>query len=150
MRVIVDSRARLPLDSHLVRTAREVPTLIATTPAAALSTLDALRARGCEVLTVPADDAGRPALPVLLAELGRRRWTNLLVEGGAEVLGTCFDARVVDEVHVFLAPKLLGGAAALTPVRGEGVAIMADALRFHGCEVTQADGDLYWHGWLGD
>jgi diaminohydroxyphosphoribosylaminopyrimidine deaminase/5-amino-6-(5-phosphoribosylamino)uracil reductase len=143
-RVVVDSRARLPLASQLVRTAREVATLIATTPAASPAATDALRVQGCEVLTVPPDDAGRPSLAALLSELGRRRWTNLLIEGGSAVLGNCLDARLMDELDVFLAPKLIGGADARTPVGGEGIAKMAEALRFRQVLWQRTDdGDFY-------
>jgi diaminohydroxyphosphoribosylaminopyrimidine deaminase/5-amino-6-(5-phosphoribosylamino)uracil reductase len=147
-RVVLDSRARLPLESTLAATAREVPTIVVTTTAAPPRSVEALHRLECEVFTVRADAEGRPALMPLLEELGRRRWTNLLVEGGSAVLGSLLDARLIDEVHVFLAPKLMGGEAALTPVRGMGVAAIADAI---GCQVEhveQVDGDVYWRGYV--
>jgi diaminohydroxyphosphoribosylaminopyrimidine deaminase/5-amino-6-(5-phosphoribosylamino)uracil reductase len=148
-RVVLDSRARLPLESQLVRTARDVPTLVVTTPTAPPAAIDALRACGCEVISLAPDAAGRPALPELFNELGRRRWTNLLIEGGSAVLGTCCDRRVVDEVHVFVAPKLIGGAGALTPAGGTGVAMVAEAIQFPQHSWTAVgDGNLYFHGWL--
>jgi diaminohydroxyphosphoribosylaminopyrimidine deaminase/5-amino-6-(5-phosphoribosylamino)uracil reductase len=147
-RVVLDAHARLPLESQLVRTAREVPTLIATTAAAQPAALAALRERGCEVLTVPATDQGRPALLPLLAELGRRRWTNLLVEGGAAVLGSFFDARCIDEAHVHLAPMLFGGSQAQSPIGGTGVATVAEALRFESWKLEPVKGDIYLRGWI--
>ena len=98
---------------------------------------------------MPADAAGRPALRPLLAEFGRRRWTNLLVEGGAAVIGSFFDARVIDEAHVFLAPKWLGGVRAPSPVGGEGVDTVPTAPTFEGWQVEQVEGDVYWRGWVG-
>jgi diaminohydroxyphosphoribosylaminopyrimidine deaminase / 5-amino-6-(5-phosphoribosylamino)uracil reductase len=147
-RVVLDAHARLPLESQLVRTAGEAPTLVATTAAAAPAALAALRDRGCEVLTVPATDQGRPALLPLLAELGRRRWTNLLVEGGAAVLGSFFDARLIDEAHVYLAPMLFGGNQAHTPIGGTGVATVAEALRFESWKLEPGKGDIYLRGWV--
>lgn len=147
-RVVLDGRARLPLESQLVCTAREAPTLVATGAMAPAPAIAALRDQGCEVVVVPTDASGRPALLPLLAEFGRRRWTNLLVEGGAAVLGSFADAKAIDEVHVFLAPKLIGGADALTPVGGQGMAFVSDALRFRGCNVEQVEGDVYWRGWF--
>jgi diaminohydroxyphosphoribosylaminopyrimidine deaminase/5-amino-6-(5-phosphoribosylamino)uracil reductase len=108
----------------------------------------ALRGHGCEVLTVPAESVGRSALLPLFAEFGRRRWTNVLIEGGAAVLGSFFDARLIDEVHVFIAPTLVGGGQSLTPVGGVGVATMADAQQFRGWHVEQIDSDVYWRGWM--
>jgi diaminohydroxyphosphoribosylaminopyrimidine deaminase/5-amino-6-(5-phosphoribosylamino)uracil reductase len=147
-RVVLDSHARLPLQSALVSTARDVPTLVVTTTAASPPTRDALRQAGCEVLTVAADSAGRPQLAPLLEEFGRRRWTNLLVEGGSAVLGTLLDARLLDEVHVFLAPTILGGREAMTPIGGMGVIRVADGLQCQVEQVDRVDGDVYWRGWI--
>ena len=144
-RVVLDSHARLPLTSALVRTAREVPTVVATA-AAPPAQAALLHAAGCEVLTLPGTD-GRPDVGALLAELGRRRMTNVLVEGGAAVLGAFLDAGAIDEVHVWIAPRLAGGAAALTPVGGRGVEKIAQALTLAECRVETVEGDLYVHGW---
>jgi diaminohydroxyphosphoribosylaminopyrimidine deaminase/5-amino-6-(5-phosphoribosylamino)uracil reductase len=115
LRIVLDSRARLPLESRLVRTAREAPLLVAVGPAAAADRLAALRAAGCEVWQSAAADAvGR--LRELLAELGRRRLTNLVVEGGAGVLATLFAAGEADEIQVFVAPREFGGDPATLAV----------------------------------
>ncbi|MFM7149653.1 MAG: bifunctional diaminohydroxyphosphoribosylaminopyrimidine deaminase/5-amino-6-(5-phosphoribosylamino)uracil reductase RibD [Gemmataceae bacterium] len=119
-RIVVDSSLRLSLESQLARTAREYPTLLATTDRAPANAIAALTDRGCEVLTLPANEEGHVSLPDLLRELGRRRFTNLLVEGGGQILGNLFDLRAVDEVHVFIAGKILGGAGAPSPVAGLG------------------------------
>ncbi len=164
-RVILDSRGRLPLSSQLVATARSVPTMVVTTTAAG-ERVEALRSAGCEVLTLPTVRAGSvsdgPALPQeaapsltlpartaidsLLTELGRRRWTNVLVEGGSAVLGSFCDAGAIDEVHVFIAPRLIGGSTALSPVGGVGCGAMAQVLSLTDCEIEIIEGDCYLHG----
>ena len=121
VRIVLDRLGRLPLNSQLVTTAREVPVLDYVTEAATPSARDALQAQGVEVVVVPADSQGRPCLAGVLNDLGRRRFTNLLVEGGSGVFGSFFDQNLVDEVHVFLAPKIIGGAGALSPVGGLGL-----------------------------
>jgi diaminohydroxyphosphoribosylaminopyrimidine deaminase/5-amino-6-(5-phosphoribosylamino)uracil reductase len=83
----------------------------------------------------------------LLAELGRRRWTNLLVEGGAGAFGGLRDADCIDEVHVFIAPRLAGGAAAPSPVGGRGVERIAEALALAEMRVELVEGDVLLHGW---
>jgi diaminohydroxyphosphoribosylaminopyrimidine deaminase/5-amino-6-(5-phosphoribosylamino)uracil reductase len=83
----------------------------------------------------------------LLDELGRRRLTNILVEGGAAVLGSFLDAGEVDEVHVFIAPRLLGGAAATTAIAGAGAVRIADALSLCEWHWEEVEGDLLIHGW---
>jgi diaminohydroxyphosphoribosylaminopyrimidine deaminase/5-amino-6-(5-phosphoribosylamino)uracil reductase len=144
-RIVLDSHARLPLGSKLVRTAREVPTLVVASADTPETAFAPLRAEGCEVITLP-DLPGHLDLSVLLEELGRRRMTNLLVEGGSGVLGSFLDAGLADEVHLFLAPKLVGGKDALTPVGGLGVANIADALRLTHVRVEAVEGDVYIHG----
>ena len=146
VRVIMDSKCRLTADSVLARTAREVPTLVAATAEVPAERVAALRALGCEVLTPPAVN-GRTDMKALLAELGRRRMTNVLVEGGAGVLGAFLDAGVIDEVYVFIAPLLAGGAEARTAIGGKGVEKIAEALRLAEMRVEVIEGDVLVHGW---
>jgi len=145
-RIVLDSQGRIPPSSMLVTTARETPTLIVTAGDSARSRAEALVAAGCELLPLP-DVGGRPDLAALLDELGRRRWTNLLVEGGAEVLGSFLDAGAIDEVHVFVAPRLMGGAQAKSPIAGRGVARMTDALALTDWTVETIEHDVLLHGW---
>ncbi len=146
-RVVLDSGATLSLDSQLVRTARNSPVLVAASEAAPPERRNALTGAGCEVLVL-AGESHAERLDALLAELGRRRMTNVLFEGGAGVLGSLLDAAAIDEVHVFIAPKLLGGAGAPGPVAGRGIAAMADALMLPAPVIESLDGDVYVRGLL--
>ncbi len=144
-RIVLDSRAALGLQSRLVCSAGEAPVLVAVGNEADAADCRRLREAGCEVLVCPGDThAAR--LDALLAELGRRHMTNVLVEGGGRVLGSLLDARHVDEVHVFLAPKLVGGATAPGPVAGQGVADLAAAMNLGELQVELVDGDVYLRG----
>jgi len=128
-RIVLDSHARLPSDSHLVRTLGEAPVLVATTEQAGASDVARLRDAGCECLALPAVQ-GRVDVTALLAELGRRGMTNLLVEGGEAVLNTFFDADLVDEVVCYIATEtVLGKGAASSPVGGQEPSSMAKAMR---------------------
>jgi diaminohydroxyphosphoribosylaminopyrimidine deaminase/5-amino-6-(5-phosphoribosylamino)uracil reductase len=140
-RIILDSRGRLPPNSRLAQTAAETPLLIAT-----LETTRVAGPPGTEILHLPPIN-GRPSEAALLDELGRRRMTNVLVEGGSEVLGSFRDAGAIDEVHIFLAPLLVGGAEAKGPVGGQGVDRLVDALRMDQWEMERIGDNLYWHGW---
>jgi diaminohydroxyphosphoribosylaminopyrimidine deaminase/5-amino-6-(5-phosphoribosylamino)uracil reductase len=157
MRVVVDSQARLPLDSQLVRTAREGRVLVATTEQAPPARRAALAAAGVEVLVLPTESGasepaagrssgGRVDLPSLLSALGARRMTNVLVEGGGGLLGALHDQRLLDEVHVFIAPRLLGGASALSPVLGWGVEHPSAGQTLDEPVVEVLDGDVYVRG----
>ncbi len=145
VRIVVDSQARLAPDSQLVRTARDVPVLLAVGPAATAADCRRLSDAGCEIWTGAADDASQRLL-LLLDELGRRRMTNVLVEGGGRLLGSLFDAGELDEVHVFIAPKLAGGTDAVSPVGGLGVEQMSQARWLQTPIVERLNEDIYVYG----
>jgi len=126
VRIVLDSTARLPLASRLVQTAREVPVMVVTGPAAPADRMRPLVAAGCEVWQAPAADP-RQRLRLLLTELGTRRLTSVLAEGGPTVLGGLADAGLIDEAWAFIAPKIIGGAAAPGPVGGVGSGLLAAA-----------------------
>jgi diaminohydroxyphosphoribosylaminopyrimidine deaminase / 5-amino-6-(5-phosphoribosylamino)uracil reductase len=107
VRVVLDTRLRLPEKSKLAGTARRIPTLVFTTAAAGG---DKLQACGVEIIRVERDVPGRPSLDAVLAELGRRGLTRLLVEGGATVHAAFLDRGLADRLEVFTAPLLLGEA----------------------------------------
>jgi diaminohydroxyphosphoribosylaminopyrimidine deaminase/5-amino-6-(5-phosphoribosylamino)uracil reductase len=144
VRIILDSQGRLPAGSRLAQTARQTPVLVVTANLPWPNRLTELEALGCEVLRLPS--SGQPDVGGLLDELGQRRMTNILVEGGSEVLGSFLDVRAVDEVHVFIAPRLVGGAQARTPVAGLGVERIANGLALTDWRVEQVEDDILVHG----
>ena len=141
-RVVLDSLCRLSSNSQLVKTAKEVPVVIACGPDAEDKDIRRLSQAGCEVFPFAAATQYERLLG-LLDELGRRRMTNILVEGGSAILGGMFDARQIDEVHIFMAPKLFGGQRAPSPVGGGGVDQVASALVLRQFKLQQLDGDVY-------
>jgi diaminohydroxyphosphoribosylaminopyrimidine deaminase / 5-amino-6-(5-phosphoribosylamino)uracil reductase len=145
VRIVLDTRASLSSQSQLVRTAAETPVLVAVGQESSAADRARLGQAGCEVF-VCEGSSHAARLDCLLAELGRRRLTNVLVEGGARVLGSLLDAGQIDEVHVFIAPKLFGGAAAATAIAGTGIAAVADALALETQEVRQVADNIYVRG----
>jgi diaminohydroxyphosphoribosylaminopyrimidine deaminase/5-amino-6-(5-phosphoribosylamino)uracil reductase len=145
VRIVCDSGASLPIQSQLVRTARETPVLVAVGREAAEDRRQRLSNAGCEVLICDgATHAER--LEALLDELGRRRMTNLLVEGGGRLLGSLLDARAIDEAHVFIAPKLIGGTDAASPIAGQGIEPLSGAFSLDAPEIRQVGSDVYVRG----
>jgi diaminohydroxyphosphoribosylaminopyrimidine deaminase/5-amino-6-(5-phosphoribosylamino)uracil reductase len=145
-RIILDSHGRIPDDAIVVQSAPLTPTILAATEHMPQSKRAALQAHGCEVLMLP-EHHGRVSVEALVVELGRRRFTNILVEGGSGIFGAFFDAAAIDEYHVFIAPRLVGGATATNAVGGIGVQRMVEALRLAEWRHEILDGDLYVHGW---
>jgi diaminohydroxyphosphoribosylaminopyrimidine deaminase/5-amino-6-(5-phosphoribosylamino)uracil reductase len=145
-RIVLDSQAVLSLDSQLVRTSSDAPVLVAAAANAPETRCHALREAGVEVWQAsPTAASPNDRWLALLDELGRRRMTNILVEGGAQVLGALLDAGAIDEVHAFIAPKLIGGPGP-GPLAGHGLARMADAKALRNAVVSQLGADLYIHG----
>lgn len=141
-RIILDSLARTPTDSKVVRTAGEQPTWLAVSPAAPEARLRELRRRGVHLLKLDVRD-----LRLVFEALGREGFQKILVEGGGEVHAGLFEeAGLVDEVCVFVAPKVVGGREAKTPVEGEGVERMGQALRLERVSVERIGEDLLVRG----
>ncbi len=147
LRVVADTPGTIPSQNQLVRTAREVPVLVAVGAEVTDSERHRLARDGCELFVCQSPNYGE-RLDELLREFGRRRLTNVLVEGGGRLLGSLLDARRIDEVHVFIAPKLVGGAAARTPIAGQGVEEIGQALTLDSPEIEHVGSDVYVHGRL--
>jgi diaminohydroxyphosphoribosylaminopyrimidine deaminase / 5-amino-6-(5-phosphoribosylamino)uracil reductase len=125
LRVVLDTRLRLPNGSKLASTARQVPTVVFTTAEGG----DALAASGVEIVKVSRDARGRPALDAVLSELGRRGVTRLLVEGGATVHAAFLDHGLADRLEVFTGPIVLG-AAGQSAIDSLAVLTLGEAPRF--------------------
>ena len=155
-RVVLDSIASLRTDSQLVRTIGDAPLLILAGPDAPLENVARLRAAGAEVCLLGgnSDSTPQPATlkelkkirPVepraVLAELGRRGMTNVLIEGGAVILGAFSDLDLIDEVQIFIGSKLIGGQAAPSPVAGQGCEPLSMARLMDDVRVETLNGDV--------
>jgi diaminohydroxyphosphoribosylaminopyrimidine deaminase/5-amino-6-(5-phosphoribosylamino)uracil reductase len=139
-RLVLDSTGRTPLSARLLGGDLPGKTALCTTEQSSPAWRAAVEGRGVEVLLLPARE-GRVDLETLLDELGRRRVTSLLVEGGAQVHGAFFDAGLVDRVVAFVAPLVIGGREAPGPVGGEGPARLSDARPLLEREVRQVGVD---------
>jgi diaminohydroxyphosphoribosylaminopyrimidine deaminase/5-amino-6-(5-phosphoribosylamino)uracil reductase len=139
-RVVVDSELRTPPSARLFASAGG-PILIATTDAATPTRRTELARAGAEVLVLPAHN-GSVDLGELLNTLGARQVISVLAEGGAHVLGSLRDERLIDSVVAILAPRLIGGADATPAIGGVGAASLADTLDLTDIEVERLGGDV--------
>ena len=146
LRVVLDSRGRLPPESGMLRQPGQTIVYTAGSSAdggvaatgiagggaaaiddAAESRIAALSAAGAKVVALPPDANGQVSVAAAAADLGARGVVSLIVEGGGATLGAFFDAGLVDKVCAFIAPVIVGGATATPPVAGLGVPQMAEA-----------------------
>ena len=138
LRVILDGNARTPPNARLL--AEPGDTLVATTGPAG-ERVSALREVGAEILQLPATRDGMVDLCALLQALGARGVVSTLVEGGGTLLGSLFEHALVDKVRAYIAPVILGGRSAPTPVGGRGSATMSGAIRLTQVRVEQVGED---------
>jgi diaminohydroxyphosphoribosylaminopyrimidine deaminase/5-amino-6-(5-phosphoribosylamino)uracil reductase len=139
-RVVFDSRLEVSPESRLVRSVDQAPVLLVAhdAPAERKRVLESL---GCEVLETSSPDATNQ-IRAVLDELGSRGTSNVLLEGGAKLAGSFFDAGEIDEVVAFVAAKLIGGSTAATPIAGAGISKIADVIALGPLELQRFGADL--------
>jgi diaminohydroxyphosphoribosylaminopyrimidine deaminase/5-amino-6-(5-phosphoribosylamino)uracil reductase len=139
-RVVFDSSGRMPLDSKLVRSTDSAPVIAVITPDAPADRVSALRQAGVETIIV--DGTPPERVSASTAELGRRGVTSLMLEGGARLAGAFLDSGEVDELRLFIAPVLLGGAGSRPLAAGEGADSIGAAQRALAMEWERSGDDL--------
>lgn len=140
-RVVLDHHLRLPLSSRLALSAKEVPVWLVHHGHAAAEKRQALAKLGCLCVGYPEGLTADEEISWLLKQMGQARWTNLMVEGGSQVLGQLLAARAIDEVQAYIAPKLIGGQSAPGAIGGPGIAILRDALNLQTLEMLPMGAD---------
>ena len=147
IRIVVDPLAALPTEQQLVETAGATPTWVLAGPDAPAEDVDRLERRGVEVIKVPAGAGDRSVdLAAGCRALRARGVRRLLLEGGGGITGELVTAGLVHQVMAFLAPLVLGGREAPTPVAGGGVAAVQDAWRFEEIYAETSGDDVLVHG----
>jgi diaminohydroxyphosphoribosylaminopyrimidine deaminase/5-amino-6-(5-phosphoribosylamino)uracil reductase len=142
LRVVIDSRLRIPLASRIVRTAEDFPTLVVTTPAAPVDKRQRLKKAGVKVLVTRADRRGRVKLRPLMRALRHLGIQSVLLEGGPALNAGALEERIVDRILLFVAPKIIGGREAPGMAGGEGVWRMKSARRAEILRVRRIGPDL--------
>ena len=136
LRVVLDSQLRIRQSAKVVG----LNTLIATTKPG--------RVGLAEVVKLPATETGRVSLPALLDELGKRDILSVLVEGGGEIHAAMFEESLVDKVHAYVAPRLIGGRQAPGPLGGEGFATLDQAPRMTNLDMVRLGDDILLTGYV--
>lgn len=145
-KIVFDSAARTPASAALLRHAPE-RVLIVTTRKAPAARLKALRDRGAQIIIVKSARGGVDAAAAL-SELGSRGITSLLVEAGGRINATLVQDKLADKMVVFLAPKLIGGHAAPTPLEGDGIARLSHAVTLKEVRTRRIGPDFLVEGYL--
>ncbi len=140
LRVVVDSQLRMPVECRMLKQTSTAKTLVAT-----ISTdqdkISNLQAAGAEVITFPAID-GKVSLAALWQELGRQKVQKLLLEGGAGLAGAALSAGLIQQLMLFVAPKILGGSSPFGLFPGSGCPRMAEAINLVDISYAEIGEDL--------
>ena len=156
-RIICDSALRIPLESRIVQSARDIPTIVAcaepgsfmkdqnaggqnrdANPEAAQAQEKALQQKGVQIIRA---GKGRVDLALLMKELGEQGLDSVLVEGGSQINFSALKAGIVQKIYSFVSPKIFGGAAP-SPVGGHGVVEVCDAFRLEQKNVRKIGSDV--------
>jgi len=134
IRVVLDAESYLDATARVFHSGSEAPTWVAVPDDRTFEGAD-------EVLRIPRRGSELD-MTLLMRELGEREVTSVLIEGGGTTLATAFETRVVDKVMFFIAPKIVGGHAAVTAVEGEGIGRMNDAIQLERMTATPVGEDI--------
>ncbi|MBQ3124579.1 MAG: bifunctional diaminohydroxyphosphoribosylaminopyrimidine deaminase/5-amino-6-(5-phosphoribosylamino)uracil reductase RibD [Clostridia bacterium] len=138
VRIICDSKLRIPLDCKIVKTANDIPTYIATV-STDTQKIQKLETLGVKIIRT---SGKRVKLNELMCELGGLGIDSVLVEGGAELHASFLEAGLVNKLEIYIAPKIIGGKDAKTVVGGNGVELVSDAYMFKNPKITMFGDDI--------
>ncbi len=140
LKVILDSTLRIPSEAHVLTNEPQL-TLVATTEQASKEKRKEIERTGAQVLVCP-EKNGKVDFPFLMKALGTMDIDSVMIEGGSQVAFSALREGIVDRVVTFITPKILGGEKAPTPVGGQGIATMEQAIGLEELEITKLGGDL--------
>ena len=159
-RIIIDSKGRIPLDCNLLsplfRSAKQSSgdkqtaggsIIIATTNKISKEKIEGLGKLGGEIIVVPSEK-GRVSLKNLMVELAKREITSVLVEGGGNIIASFLEDGLADKFIAFISPMIIGGKNAVSPVEGEGVKKIINAIPVHNFSTRKIGEDIVVEGYL--
>ncbi|AWI03371.1 bifunctional diaminohydroxyphosphoribosylaminopyrimidine deaminase/5-amino-6-(5-phosphoribosylamino)uracil reductase RibD [Clostridium drakei] len=145
--IIVDSKLSIPMKSKIFTTLDERKIIIACTEEFDVKKKEELEEKGVRIIITPKND-NRVDLKYMMKELGKKGIDSILLEGGGELNFSALDSKIVDKILCFIAPKILGGAAAKTPVEGSGIEILKNAVLINKMSYKNVGEDLLVEGYF--
>jgi diaminohydroxyphosphoribosylaminopyrimidine deaminase/5-amino-6-(5-phosphoribosylamino)uracil reductase len=147
IRIIVDSAARIPLNAKVLNLDSKAKTIIAATEKADKQSLRDLRNKGADIIITPLKN-NKVDLSYLMQQLGQREIDSVLIEGGGALNFSALEEGIVDKVISFIAPKIIGGAASKTPVEGDGISHMKNAIQLENIQISRFEEDIMIEAYL--
>ncbi|MDF2589312.1 MAG: riboflavin biosynthesis protein RibD [Anaerocolumna sp.] len=147
IRIIVDTYGKIPLDANVLTQKSSAETIIVTTELAPKEKLRLLKERDAKILITPLKDE-KVDLNYLVNWLGNQKIDSILLEGGSELNYSALKAGIVDKVNVFIAPKIIGGNKAKSPIGGNGIEFLKDAININSMEIHKFGSDFMIEGYV--
>ena len=147
LRIIVDSKGKIPADANVLQTEDDRRTIIAATEDMPEIKQRQLRDKGIEIIITDKRN-GKVDIRRLIEELGKRRVDSLMIEGGGTVAASFLEEGLIDKVAIFIAPIIIGGTAAPTPVMGAGADLISDGYRLKHQSITAFGRDVLVEGYI--
>ena len=141
IRIVVDSSLKIDINANVVQD-KSAKTIIATTDKADKDKILKLQAQDVDVIVVDKDKNDKVDIEKLLDILGQQNICSILVEGGATLSGSFVAKKLVDKVYFFIAPKIVGGKEAKTPVAGTGILNLQEALALKDIQIEKLEEDI--------
>lgn len=152
VRIICDTNLRISMDSKIVNTATEIPTIVACKETKGNFEMEKkaeeLQRRGVRIAQVSEDTDGRIRLRELMKQLYQWKIDGILLEGGGILNASMLRENLVNKVYAFVAPKLIGGSLAPSPIEGDGIGKMSDAMKLEDVELQTVGKDILISGYL--
>lgn len=141
IRIVVDSSLKIDINANVVQD-KSAKTIVATTDKADKDKILKLQAQDVDVIVVDKDEKDKVDIEKLLDILGQQNICSILVEGGATLSGSFVARKLVDKVYFFIAPKIVGGNEAKTPVAGTGILNLQEALALKDIQIEKLEEDI--------
>lgn len=147
IRIIVDTKCKIPLDANVINIKSNARTIVATTKLACKDKLKSLKDKGVEIIITPLKN-DHVDLKYLLKTLGDAGIDSILLEGGGELNFSALQENIVDKVVTFISPKIIGGSLSKTPVGGNGIEFMKDAINLDNISLKRFGEDIMLEGYI--
>ncbi len=141
IRIVVDSSLKIDINTNVVQD-KSAKTIVATTDKADKDKILKLQAQDVDVIVVDKDENDKVDIEKLLDILGQQNICSILVEGGATLSGSFVAKKLIDKVYFFIAPKIIGGKEAKTPVAGTGILNLQEALALKDIQIEKLEEDI--------
>lgn len=146
IRIICDTNLNIGLDCNIVNTAKDIRTIIAYCNNENTEKVEILKSKNVELIKVP--DRNGVDLKALMEILGKMKIDSVLIEGGGSINASSIEAGIVNKIYAYIAPKVIGGKEALSPITGKGIKYMQNAIKLKNIKLEKIGNDILVTGYI--